>query len=104
MIRIPLSFRTVLLAGVFALAAAGTAQAFTFQDGDSNNAGGRGFKDLDVSTPRSGQADPRFNNQSSGGQVYQYGNTQFRFGGSGRGANDGYNPNNMFNPYYRDGK
>ena len=52
--------------------------------------------------------DSRFDSQQkqtdqNGRTVIQNGNTSLRFGGSSS-ANQNYNPNNMFDPFYRDGR
>jgi hypothetical protein len=83
------------------LAAAGAAQAFTFQDAGSAN-GGQGFTDLDIpKVPNGNQQDSRFSD--GGGSTYKSGNTTFQFG-SQPGFSRRYDPSNLFDPYARDGK
>jgi hypothetical protein len=82
------------------VAAAGAAQAFTFQDADSAN-GGQGFTDLNTpKAPNGNQQDSRF---SDTGSTYKSGNTTFQFG-SQSGLTRRYDPSNLFDPFYRDGK
>ena len=81
-----------------AVAALGSAaHAFTFQ-GAQGATGGSALVD----------PDSRFDAQKkqtdqNGRTVIQNGNTSLHFGGSGS-ANQNYNPNNMFDPFYRDGR
>ncbi|MGN6573618.1 MAG: hypothetical protein ACTHLO_19595 [Pseudolabrys sp.] len=86
------------LAVVAALAAFGSAaHAFTFQ-GAQGATGGSALVDPDS---RYGQQKPQ--TDQNGRTVIQNGNTSLHFGGSSS-ANQNYNPNNMFDPFYRDGR
>ncbi|MFN3657531.1 MAG: hypothetical protein ACK4UO_09790 [Pseudolabrys sp.] len=85
-----------------ALAAAVPAQAFTFQDGDGSAAGSRGFKDLDIPKVPKDEAGSRFN-YNSGQTTIRQGGTTLQFG-TRPSFHEQFNPNNMFNPYYRDGR
>jgi len=85
------------LAVAAALVAFGSAaQAFTFQ-GAEGVTGGSALVD-----PAS-----RFDSQQQTGRngqpVIQNGNTTLQFGSRGS-ANQNFNPNNLFNPFYRDGR
>ena len=86
------------LAIAAALAAFGSAaHAFTFQ-GAEGATGGSALVDPDS---RYGQTQQR--TDQNGRTVIQNGNTSLHFGGSSA-ANQNYNPNNLFNPFYRDGR
>jgi hypothetical protein len=86
------------LAVAAALAAFGSAaHAFTFE-GAQGVTGGSALVD----------PDSRFDTQrkttdQNGRTVIQNGNTSLYFGGQSS-ANQNYNPNNLFNPFYRDGR
>jgi hypothetical protein len=81
-----------------ALAAFGSAaHAFTFQ-GAQGATGGSALVDPDS---RYGQQQQR--TDQNGRTVIQNGNTSLHFGGS-NAANQNYNPNNLFDPFYRDGR
>jgi hypothetical protein len=92
--------RTIVrgLALAAALAAFGSAaHAFTFQ-GAQGVTGGSALVD----------PDSRFESQQNqtgqnGRTIIQNGNSSLHFGGGGS-ANQNYNPNNMFDPFYRDGR
>jgi hypothetical protein len=96
--------RTAFFATAVSLmvAAAVPAQAFTFQNGEGSASGSSGFKDLDIPKVPNGAADPRFG-MNSGQTSMRQGNTTLQFGGRS-GFNDQFNPNNMFNPYFREGR
>ena len=80
-----------------ALAAFGSAaHAFTFQ-GAQGATGGSALVDPDSRYGQQQQTD------QNGRTVIQNGNTTLRFGGS-NSANQNYNPNNLFDPFYRDGR
>lgn len=95
----------LLLAVAFglALAGAGTAQAFTFEDQNAGSArAGQNFVDLDAKAPRTDLPASRFD---SGGRTVTQGNATFHFGGASGGSFDQrYNPSNLFDPYARDGR
>ena len=86
------------LAVAATLAAFGSAaHAFTFQ-GAQGATGGAARVDPDSRfDSRQKQTD------QNGRTVIQNGNTSLHFGGSSS-ANQNYNPNNMFDPFYRDGR
>jgi hypothetical protein len=85
------------LAVAAALAAFGAAaQAFTFQ-GAQGVTGGSALVSPDSRFDQQKQTD------RNGQTVIQNGNTTLRFGGSSS-ANQNYNPNNLFDPFYRDGR
>jgi hypothetical protein len=85
------------LAIAAALAAFGSAaHAFTFQ-GAQGTTGGSALVDPDTRYGQQRQTD------QNGRTVIQNGNTSLQFGGSGS-ANQNYNPNNLFDPFYRDGR
>jgi hypothetical protein len=91
--------RTILrgLAIAVALSAVGTAaHAFTFQ-GAQGATGGSALVD-----PASRYTQPQQTDRN-GRPVIQDGNATLRFGGSGS-ANQNFNPNNLFDPFYRDGR
>ncbi len=86
-----------------AVSASAAAQAFTFQDADGGSAGARsGYKDLDIPKVPNNAPDSRFN-YGNGQATMREGNTTLQFG-TRPSFNEQYNPNNMFNPYYRDGR
>ena len=85
----------------FAVAAAltafgSTAHAFTFQ-GAQGATGGSALVDPDQRYGQQQRTD------QNGRTVIQNGNTTLQFGGS-NSANQNYNPNNLFDPFYRDGR
>jgi hypothetical protein len=83
------------------LAAAGAAQAFTFQDAPGSG-NGQGFTDLDIpKAPNADSRDSRFS--SDGSPTYKSGNSTFQFG-SQSSFNRRYDPSNLFDPFARDGK
>ena len=85
------------LAVAAALAAFGSAaHAFTFQ-GAQSATGGSALVDPDQRYGQQQRTD------QNGRTVIQNGNTTLQFGGSSS-ANQNYNPNNLFNPFYRDGR
>lgn len=85
------------LAIAAALAAFGSAaHAFTFQ-GAQGATGGSALVDPDQRYSQQRQTD------QNGRSVIQNGNTSLQFG-SGNAANQNYNPNNLFDPFYRDGR
>jgi hypothetical protein len=88
----------------FAVSASAAAQAFTFQDAEGGSAGGArsGYKDLDIPKVPNNAPDSRFSS-GNGQTTMRDGNTTLQFG-SRPSFNEQYNPNNMFNPYYRDGR
>ena len=80
-----------------ALAAFGSAaHAFTFQ-GAQGATGGSALVDPDSRYGQQQRTD------QNGRTVIQNGNTSLHFGGS-NAANQNYNPNNLFDPFYRDGR
>jgi hypothetical protein len=84
------------------LAAAGAAQAFTFQDAPGNANGAQGYTDLDIpKAPNSDSRDSRFS--SDGSPTFRSGNSTFQFG-SESSFNRRYDPSNLFDPFARDGK
>ena len=86
------------LALAAALAAFGSAaHAFTFQ-GAEGATGGSALVDPDSRYSTQQQQKDQY-----GRTVIQNGNTSLRFGGS-NSANQNYNPNNLFDPFYRDGR
>jgi len=92
---------TRTIARAFAVAATlaafgSAAHAFTFQ-GAQSATGGAGLVDPDSRYGTQRQTD------QNGRTVIQNGNTSLHFGGSSS-ANQNYNPNNMFDPFYRDGR
>jgi hypothetical protein len=100
-----LSRHAVACAAAFGLmlAAAGAANAFTFQDAPGSANGGQGFTDLDIpKTPNTEGQDPRYN--FNNGSTYHSGNTTFQFGGQQGSFQQRYNPSNLFDPYAREGR
>lgn len=100
------SRRNALLLAIavgLALAGAGAAQAFTFEDQNAGSArAGQNFVDLDAKAPRTDLPASRFD---SGSRTVTQGNATFHFGGASGGSFDQrYNPNNLFDPYARDGR
>lgn len=88
------------LAVAAALAAFGSAaHAFTFE-GAQGVTGGSGLVDPDSRFAPSTSQDSRNGN---GQTVIRNGNTTLQFGSRGS-ANQNYNPNNLFDPFYRDGR
>jgi hypothetical protein len=86
------------LAIAAALIAFGSAaHAFTFE-GAQGVTGGSALVDPDSRFDSQKQQTDR-----NGQTVIQNGNTSLRFG-SGGSANQNYNPNNLFDPFYRDGR
>jgi hypothetical protein len=77
-------------------ASAPAAHAFTFQ-GAQGVTGGSAL--VDPASRFESDKQPNRNGQT----VIQNGNTTLRFGGSSS-ANQNYNPNNLFDPFYRDGR
>ena len=73
-----------------------SAQAFTFQ-GAQGVTGGSALVDPDARFDQQKQTD------RNGQTVIQNGNTTLRFGGSSS-ANQNFNPNRLFDPFYRDGR
>lgn len=95
----------LILAGALVLLA-GAAQAFTFTDQNGNNGGNaQGYLDLDTKSSRSDQSSP---SGGSDGNKMQWGNSSVQFGagslGGPRGFGQRYNNDNLFNPYWRDGR
>lgn len=95
--------RICLAAAAFAFALTGAAQAFTFQDGDGAGSNRSGFKDLDIPKVPNNAPESRFGGNGDRSTT-QFGNTTLQFGTSRPGMGQQYNPSNMFNPYYRDGR
>ena len=89
----------VLAAAAALIAFGSAAQAFTFE-GAQGVTGGSALVDPDSRYDPSTSQDSRNGN---GPTVIQNGNTTLRFGGQSS-ANQNYNPNNLFNPFYRDGR
>jgi hypothetical protein len=90
-----------------ALAVAPAAHAFTFEDQDStgSGAGAQGF--LNPSTPYVADPDARFSGSGSGNGTpgtYQHGNATLQFGSGSGSFDQRYNPNNLFDPYAREGR
>lgn len=86
-----------------ALYAAPGAQAFTIED-QGGARGGQGFMDLDkpAATPDRNVPVSPFNSDN-GQTTMKQGNTTFQFGQQ-RSFNERYNPNNLFDPYAREGR
>lgn len=83
------------LAFAAAMALGSAAHAFTFESAQGVT-GGQGLVDPD-SRFNSGQ------DNGNGQSTIRNGNTTLQFGSRGS-ANQNYNPNNLFNPFYRDGR
>jgi hypothetical protein len=94
--------RAALLAAALSLSASGAAQAFTFQDAEGGIGPRSGYKDLDIPKVPNSAPDSRFN-YGNGQTTIREGNTTFQFG-TRPSFDQQYNPSNMFNPYYRDGR
>lgn len=87
---------------VLAVSAAGAARAFTFED-RGGTGGAKGFIDLDIpKVPNPGTPDSRFSNDN-GMTTYKSDFGTFQFG-SRPSFDQRYNSNNLFDPYYRDGR
>lgn len=98
------TYRAVLFAAALglALSAAGAAKAFTFED-QGVAGGGRGFTDLDIpKVPNAGVPDSRFTS-SNGLTTFKSGNGTFQFGAR-PSFDQRFNSDNLFDPYYRDGR
>ena len=100
----PFHYRAFVFAAALGLvlSAAGAARAFTFEDQGAGG-GGKGFTDLDIpKAPGNGAADSRFSSKD-GVSSYksEYGTFQF---GSRPSFNQRYNSDQLFDPYYRDGR
>jgi hypothetical protein len=84
-----------------ALALASTAHAFQFDSAQGVTGGQSSIVDPDS---RFGYSqDGNGNSSKDGKTTIQNGNTTLQFGSGGSDVHN-YNPNNMFNPYYRDGR
>ena len=82
------------------LSTIGAAQAFTFEGQSAGEGGQQGFTDLQMpGKPNPDGSPSRFD---TGGQV-KNGNTTFQFG-SRPSFDQKYNPNNLFDPFARDGR
>ena len=82
-------------ASAVALALSSAAHAFTFESAQGVT-GGQALVDPDA----------RFNaqgNNGNGQNTIRNGNTTLQFGSRGS-ANQNFNPNNLFDPFYRDGR
>lgn len=85
-----------------AVAATGTAHAFTFEDQGGSN-GAKGFTDLDIpKVPNAATPDSRFST-NNGVTTYKSDFGMFQFG-SQPSFDQRYNSNNLFDPFYRDGR
>ena len=93
--------RAALLAAVLVLAAAAPAQAFQFQESDGSPTTRQGYLDLDTKAVTDPSKQPTSKLDQSG-EVKQ-GNFYLKFNNE-RSFNQNYNPDNLFNPYYRDGR
>lgn len=94
----PMSARTALLAAALALIAVVPAQAFTLENGAATG-DKQGYTDLDVrglTTDKPAQSDDK-KGEIRSGNFYMNFNNQ-------RSFNQQYNNDNMFNPFYRDGR
>jgi hypothetical protein len=91
---------TIAAASGLALAFTSAAHAFQFDSAQGVTGGQSSIVDPDS---RFGYSqDSHGNSNSDGKTTIQNGNTTLQFGSSSDSQN--YNPNNMFNPYYRDGR
>jgi hypothetical protein len=90
---------TLAAASGLALALTSAAHAFQFDSAQGVTGGQSSIVDPDS---RFGYSQDGSGN-GNGKTTIQNGNTTLQFG-SGGSANQNYNPNNMFNPYYRDGR
>ncbi|HEX3162205.1 MAG TPA: hypothetical protein VHQ92_06480 [Pseudolabrys sp.] len=91
------------LAAATLLAAVSGAHAFTIED-QGGASGGRGYVDLDkpaAAPDRLAPVSPY--NAETGKTTIQQGNGTFQFGQQ-RSFNERYNPNNLFDPYAREGR
>ena len=87
----------IALAAAAALAFGSAAHAFTFQ-GAQGVTGGSAIVDPDARFDSSSQS-----GSGNGQNTIRNGNTTLKFG-SGGSANQNFNPNNLFDPFYRDGR
>ena len=93
--------RALMLAAAsgFALALTSAANAFQFDSAQGVTGGQSSIVDPDSRFGYSQNG----NSNSDGKTTIQNGSTTLQFGSGGSGVQN-YNPNNMFNPYYRDGR
>jgi len=104
MTLLPLNHRALVAAAVLglALSVGGAAQAFTIEDQGASGSG-QGFTDLDMpKAPSANPADSRFSS-SNGMTTFKSGNSSFHFGAQ-PSFDQRYNPNALFDPFYRDGR
>jgi len=95
----PIFARSALLAAVIALAAAAPAQAFQLQDSDAAPGAKQGYTDLDI---RGFGLDKPTAKTDDNKNELRNGNFYMNF--NQRSFNQQYDPSNMFNPFYRDGR
>ena len=88
----------VAAASGLALGLTSAAHAFQFEGAQGVTGGQSNIVDPDSRFGYSHNGD-----NSDGKTTIRNGNTTLQFG-SGGSANRNYNPNNLFNPYYRDGR
>lgn len=105
MTQFPSYRRAFVVAAALALAvsAVDAARAFTFEDQGAAG-GGKGFTDLDIPKvpPGPGGPDSRFNS-TNGMTSLRSGNSTIFFG-SRPSFDQRYNSDNLFDPFYRDGR
>jgi hypothetical protein len=81
------------------LSAIGAAQAFTFEGQNAGDGGNQGFTDLQMP----GKSDAQTSHFNTGGHTLRDGNATFQFG-SRPSFDQRYNPNNLFDPFAREGR
>ena len=91
---------TLAAASGLALGLTSAAHAFQFDSAEGVTGGQSSIVDPDS---RFGYSQNR-NGNSDGKTTIQNGNTTLQFGSSSGSDVHNYNPSNMFNPYYRDGR
>jgi hypothetical protein len=96
--------RALMLAAAsgLALGLTSAAHAFQFDSAEGVTGGQSSIVDPDSRFGYSQNGNGNGSN-SDGKTTIQNGNATLQFGSGGSGAQN-YNPNNMFNPYYRDGR
>jgi hypothetical protein len=98
--------RALMLAAAsgLALGLTSAAHAFQFDSAEGVTGGQSSIVDPDARFGYSQNGNGNGNGSNSDGKTtIQNGNATLQFGSGGSGAQN-YNPNNMFNPYYRDGR
>lgn len=85
-----------------AVTIAGTAHAFTIEDGQGGASGGSNWRDLDLPKAKPDQPDSRFKSED-GLTTFKQGNSTIFFG-SRPSLEQRYDPSNLFDPYARNGR